>query len=47
MEKNWRRSGEQLLVAGFDIKVNEPRLAAVFGGLVDLALHHVEQLENL
>ena len=44
METSWRRSGEQLLWADFDVKVNEPPLAAVLGGSVDLASHCAEQL---
>jgi len=44
METSWQRSREQLLWAGFDVKVDKPRLAAVLGGSVDQASHHVEQL---
>ena len=47
MEKSWRKSGEQLMWAGFDVKVNESRLAGVLGGSVDLASRHVEQLGTL
>ena len=33
--------------AGFDVKVNESRLAGVLGGSVVLASRHVEQLGTL
>ena len=37
METSWRKSEEQLMWTGFDVKANEFRLAGVLGGSVDLA----------